>query len=103
MVLDTNPIAQTRAEYLIQQINANNAKKIAVILVIGFIAYHGLIHLQYGLYYLVINPLCFITTYFYLKKPPGKDSCKWLMTNGRFKGDKEWQPYGCMMHKYTQM
>lgn len=30
------------------------------------------------------------------------DSCKWLLTEGRYKGDKEWQPYGCMMHHYTQ-
>lgn len=32
----------------------------------------------------------------------GSDSCKWLLTEGRYKGDKEWQPYGCMMHYYTQ-
>lgn len=32
----------------------------------------------------------------------GSDSCKWLLTEGRYKGDKEWQPYGCMMHHYTQ-
>jgi len=32
----------------------------------------------------------------------GSDSCKWLLAEGRYKGDKEWQPYGCMMHHYTQ-
>lgn len=32
----------------------------------------------------------------------GSDSCKWLLEEGRYKGDKEWQPYGCMMHRYTQ-
>lgn len=39
---------QTQAEFLIQQINVNNAKKVALAIVIGFIIYHGLIHIQYG-------------------------------------------------------
>ncbi|KAJ9581661.1 hypothetical protein L9F63_023160, partial [Diploptera punctata] len=30
------------------------------------------------------------------------DSCKWLLSDGRYKGDQEWQPYGCMMHQYSQ-
>ncbi|KDR17548.1 CAS1 domain-containing protein 1, partial [Zootermopsis nevadensis] len=32
----------------------------------------------------------------------GIDSCKWLLSDGRYKGDQEWQPYGCMMHHYSQ-
>ncbi|CAG0885358.1 unnamed protein product, partial [Darwinula stevensoni] len=32
---------------------------------------------------------------------PGIDSCKWLLSDGRFQGDKIWQPYGCMMHTYS--
>lgn len=36
------------AEYYIQQLNVNNAKKVALCLVLGFICYHGLIHLRYG-------------------------------------------------------
>lgn len=40
----------TKAEYIIQQLNAANAKKVAVLLVVGFICYHGLIHLRYGMY-----------------------------------------------------
>lgn len=37
------------AEYYIQQLNVNNAKKVALCLVLGFICYHGLIHLRYGI------------------------------------------------------
>lgn len=47
-------------------------------MVIGFICYHGLIHLRFG-----------------------SDSCKWLLSDGRLKNDM-WQPYGCMMHQYTE-
>ena len=39
---------QTKAEYIIQQLNATNAKKVALCLVIGFIVYHGIIHLRFG-------------------------------------------------------
>ncbi|GAB0100574.1 CAS1 domain-containing protein 1 [Sergentomyia squamirostris] len=70
---------ESKAEYIIQQLNVNNAKKVALLMVLAFVAYHGLLHLRYG-----------------------TDSCKWLLANGRFKGDKEWQPYGCMMHRYSQ-
>lgn len=37
-----------KAEYYISQLNSNNAKKVALCLVLGFICYHGLIHLRYG-------------------------------------------------------
>lgn len=40
----------SKAEYYIQQLNVNNAKKVALCLVLGFICYHGLIHLRYGKY-----------------------------------------------------
>lgn len=40
----------SKAEYYIQQLNVNNAKKVALCLVLGFICYHGLIHLRYGNY-----------------------------------------------------
>ncbi|XP_043525407.1 N-acetylneuraminate 9-O-acetyltransferase [Frieseomelitta varia] len=69
----------TSAEYFISLITVASAKKLATALVLCFILYHGLMHLIYG-----------------------SDSCKWLLTEGRYKGDKEWQPYGCMMHYYTQ-
>ncbi|XP_031826197.1 N-acetylneuraminate (7)9-O-acetyltransferase isoform X2 [Nomia melanderi] len=69
----------TSAEHFISLITVASAKKLATALVVCFILYHGLMHLIYG-----------------------SDSCKWLLTEGRYKGDKEWQPYGCMMHNYTQ-
>ncbi|KAH8415359.1 hypothetical protein KR222_005093 [Zaprionus bogoriensis] len=68
----------TRADYLMEQLNATNAKKVALLLVLGFVLYHGLLNWNYG-----------------------DDSCQWLLSKGRFKGDNEWQPYGCMMHKYS--
>ncbi|RZC39704.1 hypothetical protein BDFB_007155 [Asbolus verrucosus] len=37
---------KSRIEKIIDQINAVNAKKIALILVIGFICYHGILHEQ---------------------------------------------------------
>ncbi|XP_015108455.1 N-acetylneuraminate 9-O-acetyltransferase [Diachasma alloeum] len=69
----------TAAEHFISLITVASAKKLATALVACFVLYHGLIHLIYG-----------------------SDSCKWLLEEGRYKGDKEWQPYGCMMHHYTQ-
>ncbi|XP_014250867.1 N-acetylneuraminate 9-O-acetyltransferase [Cimex lectularius] len=65
---------------VVKQINAKNAKYVAVGLVVGFILYHGIVHLRYG-----------------------TDSCKWLLSGGKYKGDMEWQPYGCMMHQYSQL
>ncbi|XP_052900970.1 N-acetylneuraminate 9-O-acetyltransferase [Anopheles moucheti] len=69
----------SRAELFIQNLNASNAKKLAFAMVLGFVVYHAVLHWRYG-----------------------SDSCKWLLSAGRFKGDKEWQPYGCMLHKYTE-
>ncbi|XP_058060774.1 N-acetylneuraminate 9-O-acetyltransferase [Anopheles bellator] len=69
----------SKAERFIQNLNASNAKKLAFAMVLGFVVYHAFLHLRYG-----------------------SDSCKWLLSDGRFKGDKEWQPYGCMLHKYTE-
>lgn len=41
-------VSNSKAEYLITQLNAANAKKLAVLVVIGFIAYHGILNWQYG-------------------------------------------------------
>ncbi|XP_039285449.1 N-acetylneuraminate 9-O-acetyltransferase-like [Nilaparvata lugens] len=68
-----------RPAEIIQQINSKNAKLIACGLVLSFILYHGVIHLRYG-----------------------TDSCTWLLSDGRYKGDMEWQPYGCLLHRYSQ-
>ncbi|XP_054847950.1 N-acetylneuraminate 9-O-acetyltransferase [Eublepharis macularius] len=32
----------------------------------------------------------------------GDDSCEYLLSSGRFLGEKLWQPHSCMMHKYKQ-
>lgn len=42
---------KSKAEQLIDQINADNAKRIALLLVIGFVIYHGVLHLRYGKFY----------------------------------------------------
>lgn len=70
---------KSSAEWIIDQLNVENAKLVAFVLVIGFIGYHGLLHLRYG-----------------------PDSCTWLLSSGRYKGDHEWQPYGCMLHRYSK-
>lgn len=36
------------AAEIIQQINVKNAKLLALTLVIGFVIYHGMLHLRYG-------------------------------------------------------
>ncbi|XP_042898076.1 N-acetylneuraminate (7)9-O-acetyltransferase isoform X2 [Parasteatoda tepidariorum] len=61
-----------------KHINSRNAKFLALFIVTGFIAYHGILHLTSGI-----------------------DSCKWLLSDGRFQGFSVWQPYGCMMHSYS--
>jgi hypothetical protein len=43
----SNKQGKSAAE-IIQQINAKNAKLLALALVIGFIIYHGMLHLRYG-------------------------------------------------------
>lgn len=40
---------KSRAERIIEQINASNAKKAALLLVFGFFCYHELLHLRYGM------------------------------------------------------
>lgn len=44
----TTNSSNSKAEYLIQQLNANNFKKLALFVVIGFIVYHGILNWQYG-------------------------------------------------------
>ncbi|XP_063363249.1 N-acetylneuraminate 9-O-acetyltransferase [Cydia amplana] len=71
---------KSSAEWFIDQLNVSNAKLLAFVLVLGFIGYHGILHLRYG-----------------------PDSCTWLLSSGRYKGDHEWQPYGCMLHRYSKI
>ncbi|GJQ87956.1 hypothetical protein Trydic_g12886 [Trypoxylus dichotomus] len=67
-------------EKIIEEINSTNAKKVAALLVIAFACYHEFLHIRYG-----------------------SNSCSWLLSDGRYKGDKQWQPYGCMLHHYSKI
>jgi hypothetical protein len=68
------------ADY-VKLLNINTAKTVAVILVICFATFHGILHMLYG-----VTP------------------CKGLLEDGMYKegGDGLWQPWGCMMHQYSQ-
>lgn len=46
---------QSKAEQIIQQLNAANAKKVALLMVLGFIIYHGLIHLRFGKFLILVS------------------------------------------------
>lgn len=100
MVTDPNEFSygKSRAERIIEQINASNAKKVALFMVFGFICYHELLHLRYGKY---TKWILVIIKWFVMIS--GSNSCSWLLSDGRYKADQEWQPYGCMLHHYTSM
>lgn len=55
------------------------AKFITLVLIIVFSIYHGYLNLYYG-----------------------RNSCNRLLGEGHVLGDNEWQPFGCMMHKYNK-
>lgn len=46
----------TKADLFIEQLNSTNAKKVALLLVLGFIVYHGLLNWNYGGYRLAPLP-----------------------------------------------
>ncbi|GFN99747.1 cas1 domain-containing protein 1 [Plakobranchus ocellatus] len=73
------PEPSSATKEITQYLNVNNAKIVALAMVIFFICYHSTLHFKYG-----------------------NDSCKRLMSDGRFPGRERWQPYGCMIHKYTK-
>lgn len=62
----------------IKYLNSQNAKLLALILIVLFTIYHG-----------------------YLNSIYGRNSCNQLLGEGHMLGNNEWQPYGCMIHKYT--
>eukprot|EP00095_Tigriopus_kingsejongensis_P006689 maker-scaffold25_size650667-snap-gene-1.20 protein:Tk06689 transcript:maker-scaffold25_size650667-snap-gene-1.20-mRNA-1 annotation:"conserved hypothetical protein" len=73
------PMGSLSASDYIRLLNINTGKLAALLLVIFFGFYHGWLHFNYG-----VTP------------------CKGLLLeDGMYKGDL-WQPWGCMMHKYTQ-
>lgn len=87
--------------------NSTNAKKIAFAMVIGFVVYHGILRVNFSkINHFILNfqtTFTIKTDYFCLLLRAGIDSCKWLLSDGRFHGSTLWQPYGCMMHKYNKM
>lgn len=44
----TSSSSDFKAENLIHILNVKNAKKVCVLLVLGFIIFHGYLHFQYG-------------------------------------------------------
>lgn len=94
-----------------KKFNSKNAKKIALCFVFWFIVVHSCIHLFYGKYTisdLSIQHLSLIILFLsiFIKISfifVARDSCKWLLSDGRYKGDMGWQPYGCMMHEYSEL
>ncbi|OQR73458.1 CAS1 domain-containing protein 1-like [Tropilaelaps mercedesae] len=62
----------------LRHINARNGKILAFLTVLSLATYHGVIHLFYGI-----------------------ETCRWILSDGRFQGDHVWQPYGCMLHTYS--
>jgi len=65
------------ADY-IKLLNIHTAKIVSLVLVTGFAVYHSVLHATYD-----VTP------------------CKGLLKDGMFKGN-QWQPWGCMMHRYTR-
>lgn len=66
-----------KAEYYIQQLNVNNAKKVALCLVLGFICYHGLIHLRYGRFTNTSNQFSFNWDLYFRYGFLQMDSIRW--------------------------
>ena len=48
----------SKAELFIQNLNANNAKKLAFAMVLGFVVYHAFLHLRYGKRRLCAETIC---------------------------------------------
>ncbi|KAH7983453.1 hypothetical protein HPB52_012140 [Rhipicephalus sanguineus] len=86
----------TASSEFIHRINARNCKLVACFVVVGFVLYHGVIHLTYGASWRLRVRLSALSAFL-----AGIDTCKWLLSDGRFQGYHVWQPYGCMLHTYT--
>lgn len=75
------------------------SKILAFSLITFFIFYHGYLNSFYG-------KIQFISFDHFDKQlipcVKGRNSCNRLLGEGHVKGDNRWQPFGCMIHKYTQ-
>jgi hypothetical protein len=72
---DIDPLSHDFSKFF----NMRNAKMVASVFVLVFIFYHGSLNSFYG-----------------------RNSCNRLLGEGHLLGDNEWQPAGCMIHKYTK-
>ena len=66
-----------------RKFNATNAKRIAMLMVMALVAYHGILHLSYGLFEKFNLSWLFIKI---MLPMPGIKSCKWLLSDGSFHG-----------------
>lgn len=64
---------------IVKIFNVNTAKLVSIVLILLFVVYHG-----------------------YLNSFYGRNSCNRLLEQGHLIGYNEWQPSGCMMHKYDK-
>ncbi|XP_037692620.1 N-acetylneuraminate 9-O-acetyltransferase [Choloepus didactylus] len=48
----------------------------------------------------LVAVLLLAACHFVSRRYRGNDSCEYLLSSGRFLGEKVWQPHSCMMHKY---
>nr|XP_034492069.1 N-acetylneuraminate 9-O-acetyltransferase-like [Marmota flaviventris] len=48
----------------------------------------------------LVAVLLFAACHLASRRYRGSDSCEYLLSSGRFLGEKVWQPHSCMMHKY---
>lgn len=78
-LITDNSEKDDNTQNFMKYLNLNFAKFIALILIISFVFYHG-----------------------YLNSFYGRNSCNRLLGEGHILASKEWQPYGCMIHKYNQ-
>ena len=77
--LNSNANDDEWSSNLIKYFNMNTAKLFAIVFMFLFVAYHG-----------------------YLNSFYGRNSCNRLLEEGHILGNTEWQPSGCMMHKYDK-
>ncbi|KAJ8321058.1 hypothetical protein KUTeg_002645, partial [Tegillarca granosa] len=97
---------QASSHEITYYLNIENAKLVALCMVVGFVMYHGVIRLKYGMVFSSITYSQVINIALTADSRTAhqrNDSCKWLLSDGRFPGYNVWQPYGCMMHKYTKL
>ena len=64
---------------LIKYFDFKYAKYLTILLITLFILYHGYLNIFYG-----------------------RNSCNRLLDEGHILGNNEWQPFGCMIHKYDK-